>query len=183
MFPYPPEPSINKNKWLEGPWKTEPDTATWVDPETSLNCAMIRHSISGAWAGYVAVDPLHPLHLISHRDLIPIPKERRDRSDFSVTALMTAILDQSGARSASLSTLLPAHGSLNYAAEDSEGFWWFGFDCMRAWDIMPAVFDVIPNFWSKQVYRDHGYVHDITTKLASAIEELSGLMKIASCTD
>ena len=50
-----------KNKeWGPGPWDDEPDRAEWRDEATGRPCLAVRNSM-GAWCGYVAVDPGHPL--------------------------------------------------------------------------------------------------------------------------
>ena len=29
---------IDKSKWDSGPWQTEPDRISWVDPDTGYSC-------------------------------------------------------------------------------------------------------------------------------------------------
>lgn len=185
MFPFPPHLYFDKTRWPEGPWQTEPDAVAWVDGKSKLNCAMSRHELTGTWRGYVAVDPLHPLHGRSYRHRIAIPESIRERAiemwrDFSPVDMMLNA-EWIKNNQAEIGLLMPAHGSITYAGEDTEGFWWFGFDCMHGLDIMPAVFEFIPAFWSRQTYRDHDYVHGIVTRLASAIIELGQLVKSSKC--
>jgi hypothetical protein len=52
-----PPMDIDKSKFPEGPWTTEPDTASWVDRE--FPCA-IRRNFAGALCGYIGVPVDHP---------------------------------------------------------------------------------------------------------------------------
>ncbi len=177
MFPYPPEPNIDKSAWGDGLWQNEPDAVSWVDGRSGLNCAMMRHPLFGSWLGYVAVEPGHPLHSKSYRDRIPIPSELLDREvmidrDFGVIeALLNAFEPDDG--TASLAILLPAHGSITYSEIDTDDFWWFGFDCCHADDWAPGL---MTGTRLREVYRDHDYVYGITTRLAFVLDEFRTFM-------
>jgi hypothetical protein len=180
MFPFPFVPTIDMEHWPDGPWKQEPRAVSWVDGKTGLNCAMIRHHFMGSWCGYVAVDPLHPFHGKRYADIIRVPPDFLERQmvlgrDFGIIdAFLNAFEDDDHA---SVSMILPAHGSITYSDEDTEGFWWFGFDCCHAGDMMPGdpfMFKLVRLLFPDEhsVYRDHDYVYGIVTRLASALEEV-----------
>ena len=44
----------------DGPWNSEADKVSWIDPDTALPCIM-RRGTDGALRGYVGVGPDHPL--------------------------------------------------------------------------------------------------------------------------
>lgn len=52
-----------------GPWMDEPDHAQWSHNGTGFPCITVRIS-TGAWAAYVGVGPTHPLHRVSHHELV-----------------------------------------------------------------------------------------------------------------
>lgn len=184
-FPLPPHPDIDKSDWGEGPWQHEPDAVSWTDSRTGLHCAMIRHELFGCWLGYVAVEPGHPLHGRRYGDRIEVPPEILDRErmlgrDFGIMELWINAHHDDGTWDISL--LLPAHGSITFSDEDTEGFWWFGFDCCHAYDLSPGLAaSVSKRFGSRffdrdETYRDHDYVYGIVTRLAWALQELRTLL-------
>jgi len=64
--------AIDKQHWSDGPWKTEPDRVEFE--HAGLPCLMLRNDM-GAWCGYAAVPPGHPLHGHDYR----IPDVRAHR--------------------------------------------------------------------------------------------------------
>ena len=52
----------DRSHWSKGPWDYEPDDKiVWSPPYTGLVC-MLHRSHTGAWCGYVGVEPTHPLY-------------------------------------------------------------------------------------------------------------------------
>jgi len=51
---------IDKSKWADGPWKTEPDRLEWK--HLGFPCLIVRVRTHGALCGYVAVPPGHLWH-------------------------------------------------------------------------------------------------------------------------
>src|SRR5438067_12443361 len=109
-----------KRKWGPGPWQDEPDR---VDFEhAGLPCLILRGPV-GAWCGYAAVPPGHPLHGKGYSELYDY--ETESGIDIRV------------------------HGGLTYAGACSgdichvprlgepDDVWWFGFDCSHAGDLAP----------------------------------------------
>lgn len=63
------EESKHYRPWPPGPWDKEPfNKVVWVDPETDLDCMLIRGGM-GAWCGYVGVREGHPAHSIPYNDV------------------------------------------------------------------------------------------------------------------
>lgn len=56
-----------------GPWDDEPDKAQWIDPETDLDCLIVRNH-NGALCGYVGTPPGHPWYGINFPE-IDLPGE------------------------------------------------------------------------------------------------------------
>lgn len=48
-----------KSYWGPGPWANEPDKLNWIDPETGLDCMIVRNR-AGNLCGYVGVPESHP---------------------------------------------------------------------------------------------------------------------------
>jgi hypothetical protein len=54
------EEFLPKEKWGDGPWTLEPDRLEFE--AHGFPCLLNRAPVTGAWCGYVAVPPGHPLH-------------------------------------------------------------------------------------------------------------------------
>lgn len=169
-FPYLPQP-CNKSTWPPGPWHGEADSASWIDSLTGYRCAMIRHSHSGHWCGYVKVPDWHPLTGKSYNDRALIPPGWMERSvniDEGVGALnlLTAGPRMNG-NSAELCLLLFCHGGLTYGNGG-----WLGFDCAHAGDFQP---------WrgagGEGTYRDAAYVRANCERLAKQIHDYATAME------
>lgn len=178
QFPYLPLPIDPRTRqlWSDGPWQQEVDTLTWQDARTHLPCAMIRHNSFGSWNGYVGVPPDHPLHglPVTHQvkpsgDLDQIGELGRD---FGAIDFFHFLCTAKDTDTVPLTLLLPAHGGLTYAALDDQYWWWFGFDCSHAGDLLP-----INPYVGLQTYRDQDYVYGIVTRLAWAIEAAKTLVE------
>jgi hypothetical protein len=60
---------IDRRAWHPGPWDKEPeDRVQWSDEATGLPCMLLRTPV-GAWAGYVGVEPGHPLYGVDEHEL------------------------------------------------------------------------------------------------------------------
>ena len=146
---------IDKSDWKNGPWKSEPDRVSWVDPFTGYHCLVRRNKIMGFLCGYVAINKTHPFF---EKDEI--------QDDYKI------------------SNLLSPHGGITFSShcdgdtekgichltKDKDDAWWFGFDCGYAWDIAstPYPYD-FPNYDS--CYRDLSYVVSEVELLAKQLKE------------
>jgi hypothetical protein len=125
----------------------------------------------GAWCGYVAVPPGHPLHGISY-------------SQCTVGCEDTYCYEHSP------DAQIEVHGGLTYSAPcdgeegvgichvpepgESGDVWWFGFDCAHLFDVVPGLGDDLPASFAppKAEYRDLAYVRSEVNRLA---EQLSAM--------
>lgn len=68
------------------------------------------------------------------------------------------------------------HGGLTFAHkgdgnEWEKGYWWIGFDCAHAWDLVPLVFDQLDREPREyEIYRNFAYVR---AELKSLAEQLA----------
>jgi len=72
--------------------------------------------------------------------------------------------------------LLECHGGVTYSGEKGrDGYWYFGFDCGHAGDLIPRLADIFTNTGNLRdifitgVYRDFEYVKKETTELAKQL--------------
>lgn len=157
--------NIDKSTWGPGPWQDEPDKVHWIDPDTDLDCLMVRSPSGGNWCGYVAVTEGHPFY-------------ERDYSDC-----------YGSADSESEDRYLDVHGGLTFSdfcAETKdpgrfichvpepgrpEKVWWLGFDCAHAWDLSPA-YAAYPSWPNRpdESYKDRYYVEAEVRSLARQIK-------------
>jgi len=141
-------------RWPTGPWDDEPNRVEWRHQVTGWPLLMVRNT-SGAWCGYAAVPPGHPLHGLAFGDA-----DLRAHGGVNFAG--------------------PCRGEVCHVAEPGEpdNVWWFGFDCMHAWDFAPWLITnalhpevVLP--W--QQYRDQRYVR---AEVESLGEQLAARMRM-----
>jgi hypothetical protein len=104
---------IDKSRWGDGPWRTEPDMVQWTDPQTSFLCLASRHPY-GYLNGYVGIPEGHPAYKLSYE------------------AVMVDV--HSG---------LSFAGHRKGIDEECSELWWFGFTCGGYFDFQPATRDGI----------------------------------------
>lgn len=146
--------TVDKSSWGPGPWQDEPDKMQWVDPETDLDCLIVRSpGVTGALCGYVGVPPGHPAHG-AHYDSVDVDVHG---------GLTYAALCQESLPEDRGVCHVPAPGR-------PADVYWLGFDCAHAWDLAPAMasrefaLDLSPV--PGEVYRDIAYVTGEVTRLA-----------------
>ena len=128
-------------------WLDEPDKDEFE--HDGLKCLIIRHLELGHLCGYVAVPKGHPCYgkdysHIPYDDLFPVK----------------------------------VHGGLTFSREGNgntwpKGYWWLGFDCAHAWDLVPQ----IPELMGRQsreheTYRNFAYVRREIEDLADQLAKL-----------
>jgi len=144
---------VDKTKWGDGPWMSEPDKAQWQDPETGLPCLIVRGP-HGGLCGYVGVPPGHPAygkHYFDIKDQIEV------HGDLTYAAPCSH-----GEQSHSICHI-PAEG-------EPDDVHWFGFDCAHAWDYSPSHDWRYPPYEKSTTYRDWAYVEDQVRQLASQLK-------------
>jgi hypothetical protein len=149
------KPVIDKSKWGEGPWQTEPDRVEFK--AHGFPCLLNRTEM-GNWCGYVAIPPGHPAFEKSYDDV-----------DVSVHGGLT-YADH-------------CHGQICHvpAPGEPDNVWWLGFDCAHGADIIPS-FNAIPGVTVMssaspfgETYKDLEYVRHETENLAKQLSRVGSL--------
>jgi len=130
---------VDKSKWAEGPWQTEPDKVQW--DHAGFDCLIVRGP-SGALCGYVGVPPGHPAY-----------EKDYDTVEASVHGGLTF---------ADFCQEDQEHG-ICHVGGLTEKPWWLGFDCAHAGDHSPAFHFSIAGY---ETYRDLAYVKTEVEALA-----------------
>jgi len=122
-------------------WLDEPHRDEFE--HAGLKCLILRHSELGHLCGYVAVPRGHPCYgkdydHIPYDDLFPVE----------------------------------VHGGLTFSREGNgdtwpKGYWWLGFDCAHAWDLVPYM-----PFGLNGTYRNFQYVRRTIEDLANQVVTL-----------
>lgn len=160
---------IDKTAWGDGPWQSEPDKIHWIDPESDMDCLMVRHERSGHWCGYVGVTEGHPLF----------------EKDYDEHYAMGIEIDVHGGLTfaeACSESEDPGRGICHVPLEGRpDHVWWFGFDCHHGGDLSPAGRaqarfrgESPPFFERDDVYRDRAYVEEEVRSLARQLRAVSG---------
>lgn len=136
---------IDKSKWGEGPWQSEPDRIEWEFK--GYPCLMTRTPM-GNWCGYVAVPPGHPFF-----------EKGGDSLNLEVHGGIT-YADH-------------CRGHICHVPKpgQSDNVWWLGFDCAHAFDGLPGMVAYLKNkdnFFSRG-YKDVAYVRGEVERLAAQI--------------
>jgi hypothetical protein len=133
---------VDRSGWPAGPWDDEPDRVEFE--HAGLPCLLNRGG-GGAWCGYAAVPPGHPLH----------------GQDYEVPEVEVH---------GGLTYAASCGGAICHVPEPGEpdDVWWFGFDCAHAWDVLPGTLRYggrLPD----SVYRTMDYVRRETERLAEQL--------------
>jgi hypothetical protein len=137
------KPRVN---WGPGPWDGEPDRKQWRTA-SGLPGLLVRGPW-GAWCGYVAVAPGHPLH--GKTDMDDDVGSLRVHGGVTYTAECRGHICH-----------VPAPG-------EPDNVWWIGFDCSHYGDLSPDRSNIFPEETS--VYRGLAYVEAEVESLASQLE-------------
>ena len=96
------------------PWEDEPDHAEWTQEVSGYKCRIMRNEITGSLCGYVG-----------------IPREHRFwGTEYNTHDELDDISDN-------------VHGGLTYSREESDGWWYFGFDTSHADDFPPKIVEML----------------------------------------
>ena len=164
--------SIPKAKWAPGPWHDEPDELRWKDEATGLPCIILRGP-GGSLCGYVGVSKRHHFYKRSYDDKAEVPFllaiNLLNISGYDCDVYRQVAVDGT----LSIESLISVHGGLTYGGgtltDKPRGYWWLGFDCGHAGDLMPylnALRDGAHLQISDEIYRDIDYVKNECAKLA-----------------
>lgn len=159
MINYIEETFQDKSDWEDGPWKNEPDKASWIDEETWLDCLIVRNN-SGALCGYVGVSENHPYYQTQYDQI---------EKNIDVHGGLT------------YSAFCQENGKICHKTDEVDQIWWFGFDCAHAEDIMPAHEKYYKQLGLKSTaeimglrasYKDMEYVKNEVKSLARQLKEI-----------
>ena len=96
------------------PWEDEPDHAEWTQEVSGYKCRILRNEITGSLCGYVG-----------------IPREHRFwGTEYNTHDELDDISDN-------------VHGGLTYSREESDGWWYFGFDTNHIDDFAPKLVEML----------------------------------------
>lgn len=148
-----------------GPWSDEPGKIAWKDPETGLDCIILRQENS-TLSGYVSVDPDHPLHGYNHDAL---PRAVRNASHGCVDYAEPC--RKYGSEAVRVCHIRPT-GTPSHApgADHHDDKWWFGFRTSHPGDLVPVGMKPSRHREEGEVYRDMHYVFMEVRKLAHALK-------------
>jgi hypothetical protein len=135
----------DRSKWKAGPWDGESDREEFTTA-AGLPALLVRNPWSGAWCGYVAISPGHPLH----------GKGNEDTDDVNVHGGITF----AG----------PCRGHVCHVPKpgESDNVWWLGFDTNHGGDATPAGWggEIVAGY---QDYRDEAYLRQECESLAAQL--------------
>jgi hypothetical protein len=164
--------TVDKTSWPDGPWKDEIDKSQWVDPDTGLDCLIVRNPV-GSLCGYVGIPSNHPWHGKDYNQCTlspPCVNEEDEYCSEHYPAYLTRV-----------------HGGLTFSGlcseteDESVGIchvplpgrpddvFWFGFDCAHFDDVMPAT--SLEDHWrsEKGCYKTEEYVQEQCASLAKQL--------------
>lgn len=148
-----------KLKFRHGVWTDEEDFMFWIDNYSGLPCMIIRNQSLGNLCGYVGVNKSHPFYGQSYDY---VEKQTNNTAHGGLTfanrfklqrfmRLLTAEMDSKD-----------IHKIINY--------WWLGFDCAHAGDLIPGMPEEFAKISARQdTYKDFPFVIDECTALAAEL--------------
>lgn len=187
---------VDKSTWGPGAWQDEPDKAFWVDPETGLDCLVVRNPM-GALCGYVGVKKDHPLHGVGYSEHVEKLKEllQTRSGDLNKLSIFSLFVNAGEGGKSTPDLAFEVHGGITFSDEcqpggkichptdDNEKVWWFGFDCGHHLDLMPKFhLDMKPireklghdhNSEIYGTYKDFNYVKSEIESLAKQLKAVS----------
>lgn len=178
-----------------GPWDDEPDEKRWE--AFNLRCLILRTPNMGNLCGYVGVPEAHALYGFSFDALVKRPDilhGRVDLDEIGVLNVVTASLSVDPKEGwVPLSVVVNCHGGLTYANKKDDGWWYFGFDCAHAGDLVPAMQGIMGQAVKRlvnlprelqalmdatdrrSVYRNIDYVTNVTTNMAEQLGAMADI--------
>jgi hypothetical protein len=139
----------------------------------------MQRNNGGAWCGYVAISPEHPLFNKEYNDTITVSEEIAKRpidiDKVGAINLLCATLGDNDIEKREIEVVLAfdVHGGLTWSNDHHangkpDGNWWFGFDCSHAGDYSPKYDYNIGG----GIYRTQEYVIDECRELAKQLTKI-----------
>ena len=162
---------MNKHMEIAMNYKVEEEFEAY-----GYKCAVIFHRM-GHRCGYVGVPRDHPLYGKHYDERLPINVE--DCPDLPVVNILAAMcLDTSKDKRINIANFFQVHGGITYAKGEknypieSDGLWWFGFDCAHAGD--SPDYDKVQEYFGETPFR-YNTPDDVVRSLEYAVNETVNL--------
>jgi hypothetical protein len=130
--------------WGEGSWTDEPDALQWLEEKTQQVCVIWRHVEFGSLNGYVGVPKEHPCY--------EMPLANVAMMDWPCGITYANPLDY-------------FREVFSFPTDEYLNYWYIGFDCMHAQDMVPGLPIRLPG----ATYKPYQYVRELTELLAQAL--------------
>lgn len=153
-----------------GPWSDEPvDKIAWRDAASGLDCILLRQP-SGVWAGFVGVEPRHPLFGFK-ADAIPSNAGLSPHGGIDYAQPCS----QDGPEALRICHVRHI-GEVGPSSSDAsrDDAWWVGFAADKPGDLVPDGSKPPLAREEGEAYRDLDYMYRETMKLARQLDELDG---------
>ncbi|WP_210357257.1 hypothetical protein [Sphingomonas beigongshangi] len=159
----------------------EADKVAWMDPETHLECIMLRSAEGGFLGGYVAVPPTHPLFGFA-AEAVPAEIDVHGGISYAAACQGGPTTTRRLGREANRICHPPGRAPKSRAAIHATDYrvhddaWWFGFTCDKVYDLVPKSTEGKSRFLGAEIgatYRDDAYVCREVEHLARQLKALS----------
>lgn len=166
-------------KWGEGIWTDEPDEAEWIDETTGLPCLVIRNMEVGTFAGYIGVPLGHPFYGRKEPEEADAHRGITFAGRYEELGIISRV--PANARRGERAYVLPGKADPAFL-----GYWFLGFDCGHAGDLMPQLRKLIPSRAAEplliasrhealdmftDIYKDFVWVRERVERLAASAAE------------
>lgn len=152
-----------------GPWSDEIDKLAWRDAASGLDCILLRQP-SGVWAGYVGIDPGHPLYGYRH-DAIPAALRLSPHGGLDYSAPC-----QQGPRRTEATRVCHVSVAAGRQTPHSDNLdddkWWLGFECDKPGDLVPVGPKPHRSREEGEVYRTIDFAYRETVALAGDLARI-----------
>jgi len=163
-------------------WMDEPDREEFE--HAGLKCLILRHHEMLHLNGYVGVPRNHPWYGVDYNQCLRGCKGKPNPIISSVISYpCTWESDHE-----SPENLIDVHGGLTFSGKGDgkqrpAGYWWFGFDCAHAFDLVPQLLELRGGEYREhETYRNFAYVRAevkrLAEQLASIKQREEGLKKL-----
>jgi len=149
-------------------WMDEPDRQEFE--HAGLKCLILRNPEFLQLNGYVGVPKNHPWYGIDHNQCLRGCEGKPNPINPSfISYPCTWESDHESPEG-----LIDVHGGLTFSGMgDSKlwpaGYWWFGFDCAHAWDLVPKILELLGR---EGTYRNFAHVRAEVKRLAEQLAKV-----------
>lgn len=149
-------------------WMNEPDREEFE--HAGLRCLILRHDEMKHLCGYVGVPKNHPWYGIDYNQCL---RGCEGKPSFISPSIINYPCTWESDHE-SPEKLIDVHGGLTFSGmgdgkQRPAGYWWFGFDCAHAWDVVPNL--KIP-YLTEEAYRNFAYVRAEIKRLAEQLAKV-----------